>query len=632
MLKLLKLLLKLLLLLLKLQLQAHNFAAVWQRWRVRDVTTLTEQFAVMPPQQQINPNAASCSRTVLYTTDADLPAVTTVATPSEGKLKPPSSVRLSGFSSTMCSPLAAVTPLRLSALRGGRTLLTARVGAAELAPGASTRSTGRRDVQTAAGAAAAGTKHKSIDELPGPSLATTLYWLFVKGYADKSHAMQIEHKHLYGPIWRSRFGPLDIVNVACPELISQVIRQEGRYPVRVELPHWKEYRDLRGQAYGLHVDEGPAWYRIRSALNPKMLKLQEVTAYVPVVHQVVGDLLQRVELLRLRSQDQATVSDLSAELYKFGFEGISSILFETRLGCLQEEIPEDTLRFIDAVNVMLTLSETVLFLPRWSRGVLPFWKRFVRAWDDIYSVAQLLVNKKIAEMDAQVRGGELAGGMYLTYLLSSDKLSRAEVYISITELLLGGVDTTSNTLSWTLYHLARDSRVQERLYREVTSVCPGRQEPTSDDLKRMPYLKAIIKETLRMYPVVPGNGRFIAENEVVVDNYWFPKKTQFHLCHYAACHDEAEFTDAELFVPERWLRGGPSSRYKHHPYSFIPFGVGVRGCVGKRVAELEMYFALSRLMQHYEVRPEDGAPVVEPKTRTLLIPAKHINLRFLPRA
>lgn len=61
-------------------------------------------------------------------------------------------------------------------------------------------------------------------------------------------------RNLYGPIWRSRFGPYDIVNVASPELIAQVIQQEGHYPVRVELPHWKEYRDMRGQAYGLHVE------------------------------------------------------------------------------------------------------------------------------------------------------------------------------------------------------------------------------------------------------------------------------------------------------------------------------------------------------------------------------------------
>lgn len=52
-----------------------------------------------------------------------------------------------------------------------------------------------------------------------------------------------------------------------------------------------------------------------------MLKLQEVSAYAPIIHEVVGDLLQRIKLLRSRSQDQVTVSDITSEFYKFGFEG-----------------------------------------------------------------------------------------------------------------------------------------------------------------------------------------------------------------------------------------------------------------------------------------------------------------------
>ncbi|XP_028990143.1 sterol 26-hydroxylase, mitochondrial [Betta splendens] len=477
-------------------------------------------------------------------------------------------------------------------------------------------------------------EEKTKDELPGPSVSTTLYWLFVKGYAKNSHLLQGLQKSLYGPMWRSRFGPFDVINVASPELIAQVIQQEGRYPVRSELPHWKEYRELRGQAYGLHVDTGPEWYRIRSVLNPKMLKLPEVFAFAPIINQVVDDLLQRVELLRSRSRDRTTVSDLSAELYKFGFEGMSSILFESRLGCLQEEIPQQTLRFIAAVNDMLTLSDMVILFPRWTRSVLPFWKRFVQAWDNLYNIAKELIDRRISELEAQVQRGEPAEATYLTHLMSSDKLSRAEIYVTVTELLLGGVDTTSNTLSWTLYHLARDPAVQDRLYREVNGVCPDRRVPTTDELSCMPYLKAVVKETLRLYPVVPGNGRFISENEVLVNNYRFPKKTLFHLCHYAVCHDEHQFVHAQRFLPERWLRAeqGSAGSYQHHPFSFIPFGVGVRACVGKRVAEMEMYFTLSRLMQHYQVLPEDGAAAVKPKTRILLIPSKPINLRFLARA
>ncbi|KAJ8246533.1 hypothetical protein COCON_G00234780, partial [Conger conger] len=68
--------------------------------------------------------------------------------------------------------------------------------------------------------------------------------------------------------------------------------------------------------------------------------------------------------------------------------------------------------------------------------------------------AQRLVDKRVEEITGKLKQGEQVKGMYLTYLLSSNKLSLEELYTSITELLLGGVDTTSNTLSWTLYHLA----------------------------------------------------------------------------------------------------------------------------------------------------------------------------------
>ncbi|RXM94672.1 Sterol 26-hydroxylase, mitochondrial [Acipenser ruthenus] len=247
----------------------------------------------------------------------------------------------------------------------------------------------------------------------------------------------------------------------------------------------------------LFCSKGTEWYRIRSALNPKMLKLREVSAYAPVVNEVVTDLLHRIYRLREQSPDGTAVQNLAGELYKFGFEGISSILFDARLGCLDEEIPEDTQKFIRAVGDMLALSETVLFFPKWTRSILPYWKRFVSSWDDISDVAKMLIDRKVKEIHQKTEKGETVEGMYLTYLLSSNKLSLSDIYTSLTELLLGGVDTTSNTMSWTLYHLARAPAVQTRLYREIAEVCPGRRIPTAEHLSQMHYMKAVIKETLR---------------------------------------------------------------------------------------------------------------------------------------
>ena len=137
-----------------------------------------------------------------------------------------------------------------------------------------------------------------------------------------------------------------------------------------------------------------------------------------------------------------------------------------------------------------------------------------------------------------------------------------------------------------------------------------------------------------MYPVVPGNARTMVDTEIVVGDHLFPKnvskqysyvwnidmylpiltkqnslspQTLFHLCHYAVSYDEKVFSTPHSFLPQRWLRGEDKS--KQHAFGSVPFGFGIRACLGRRVAELEMYLILSR------VRPSHR-PVVKTFTQS----------------
>ncbi|XP_038133676.1 cytochrome P450 [Cyprinodon tularosa] len=489
----------------------------------------------------------------------------------------------------------------------------------------------RRQTSTASGGTVMGvSKQKTIDDLGGPSFATTLYWLFVKGYFQTTQQMQIEHKKIYGNLWKSKYGPLIVVNVASAELIEQVLRQEGRHPIRTEMPHWRGYRELRNKAHGPLTEMGAKWQRIRSILNPRMLKPKHVSSYSNTINEVVTDFIRRVAWLRETSGQGVMVNDLTEELYKFAFEGICSVLFETRMGCMEEVIPEETQKFIFSVGEMFRLSPIIVLFPKSLWPYLPFWKQFIATWDHLFKVAEKLVNKKIEEIQQNMDLDKSMEGAYLTHLLLSEQMTVTEILGSITELLLAGVDTTSNTISWSLYHLAKEPEIQEQLYQEVISACPGDKVPSSEDINKMPLLKAVIRETLRLYPVVPGNARVTAENEIVVGDHLFPKKTLFHLCYYAVSYDDSIFPDPHTFLPQRWLRGG-DDRTKQHPFGSVPFGFGIRACLGRRLAELEMYLLLSRVIKHYEVRPDPAGKTVKPITRTLLCPATPINLQFLDR-
>ncbi|XP_060629204.2 sterol 26-hydroxylase, mitochondrial [Anolis sagrei] len=469
---------------------------------------------------------------------------------------------------------------------------------------------------------------KRPEELPGPGPLKSHYLLFARGYLLHTHRLQVLSKKMYGPMWKSWFGSSLNINIGSAETLEEVVRQEGKYPIRSDMALWKEHRDKRHIPYGPFTEDGKRWHRLRQVLNQRMLKPSEAVLYADVINEVVSDLVIHLENERSKSPSGVMIQDIANVLYRFALEGISCILFETRIGCLEKQIPAETQRFIDAIGYMLKNSVFATIFPKWTRDVLPYWNRYLEGWDTIFAFGKKLIDQKMVELEKHLEQGEEVSG-YLTYLLSSGRLSLDEVYGSIAELLLAGVDTTSNTLSWALYHLSKNPDIQEALYQEVINVVPKDKIPSAKDLARMPLLKAIIKETLRLYPVVPTNARVIAENDVVVGGYHFPKDTLFVLAHYAISHDENNFPEPERFIPSRWLRGQRES--SHHPFSSIPFGYGVRACAGRRIAELEMHLALARLIRIFLFKPDPQQTEVKPLARIVLVPDKPINLEFLDR-
>ncbi|XP_068102142.1 sterol 26-hydroxylase, mitochondrial-like [Hyperolius riggenbachi] len=430
-------------------------------------------------------------------------------------------------------------------------------------------------------------------------------------------------------MWKSDNGMYtNVVNIADVDLVESLLRQEGKYPMRANMKLWKDHRDLRDFAYGPFIEDGHQWHKLRTVLNQRMLKPAEAVHYTGTVNEVVTDFLTMLDDLRKETPSGVMVNDIANVLYRFAFEGISYILFESRIGCLEKTIPPESQKFIDSIGAMLKYSVFVTILPVWTQNLLPFYRKFLKNCDSIFAFGNKLIDQKLEKIQACLERGEEVQGEYLTYLLSSGKLTNKEVSGSIPELLLAGVDTTSNTLSWALYHLARDPDTQQSLYQEVTSIVPGDGVPTAEDLAKMPLLKAVIKETLRMYPVLPSNSRVIAEKSITIGGYRFPKDTLFALSHYQISRDENNFPEPNKFLPLRWLR---DNKIKNNPFSSIPFGYGVRACLGRRIAELEMYLALSRIMKKYEVRPDPRGGEVTPMARVVLTPSRPINLQFLKR-
>ncbi|XP_003272423.2 sterol 26-hydroxylase, mitochondrial [Nomascus leucogenys] len=477
-------------------------------------------------------------------------------------------------------------------------------------------------------------RQRSLEEIPRLGQLRFFFQLFVQGYALQLHQLQVLYKAKYGPMWMSYLGPQMHVNLASAPLLEQVMRQEGKYPVRNDMELWKEHRDQHDLTYGPFTTEGHHWYQLRQALNQRLLKPAEAALYTDAFNEVIDDFMTRLDQLRAESASGNQVSDMAQLFYYFALEAICYILFEKRIGCLQRSIPEDTVTFVRSIGLMFQNSLYATFLPKWTRPVLPFWKRYLDGWNAIFSFGKKLIDEKLEDMEAQLQaagpdGVQVSG--YLHFLLASGQLSPREAMGSLPELLMAGVDTTSNTLTWALYHLSKDPEIQEALHEEVVGVVPAGQVPQHKDFAHMPLLKAVLKETLRLYPVVPTNSRII-EKEIEVDGFLFPKNTQFVFCHYVVSRDPTTFSEPESFQPHRWLRNSqPATPRIQHPFGSVPFGYGVRACLGRRIAELEMQLLLARLIQKYKVvlAPETGE--LKSVARIVLVPNKKVGLRFLQR-
>ncbi|KHN73663.1 Cytochrome P450 3A31 [Toxocara canis] len=220
------------------------------------------------------------------------------------------------------------------------------------------------------------------------------------------------------------------------------------------------------------------------------------------------------------------------------------------------------------------------------------------------------------EVDCEITNDVVSKGGRKVEL--SDDLIISQCFI----FLVAGYETSSATLQFCLYNLAVNPTVQEKGYEEVISVVGEKEYIDYDDLTNMPYIDQIIKETLRLFPPIPGISRQCKEN-VIIDGIKFERGCNVNAATFAIHYNEDFYPEAEEFRPERFSL---EERKTMDPLTFIPFGFGPRNCIGMRFAQLEMRLALAYLLKHFRFTTNDKTP-----ERKTMDPLTFIPFGFGPR-
>ncbi|XP_049783975.1 probable cytochrome P450 CYP44 isoform X3 [Schistocerca cancellata] len=310
-----------------------------------------------------------------------------------------------------------------------------------------------------------------------------------------------------------------------------------------------------------------------------------------------------------------------------------AICFGRRLGCLYGgEMEKVAQKIIDANKEVFQLSAILKFsLPMYKYFRTPKWKRITEAENFIYRTTEKYVEetinkvKTLLEMENRVEEKY----QFIMQLLSKDTLSRDDVIIVTFSLFTDGLSTTVPALLYNLYCLATNPEVQDKAYREIESVLKETDEITVDVLNKLPYIKAIVKETFRFYPIGTEVSRII-QKDLILSGYHVPKGTHVDLTPNVHFLSEKYFKDARIYLPDRWLRGNENTSY--HPYLLTPFGHGTRTCAGRRFAEQDLYLILFYILQKFKLEYQSSTKRLEQVFETLLFPDGSVDVIFKPRS
>jgi cytochrome P450 len=182
-------------------------------------------------------------------------------------------------------------------------------------------------------------------------------------------------------------------------------------------------------------------------------------------------------------------------------------------------------------------------------------------------------------------------------------MSDEQVHDEVMTLLVGGIETTALALAWACHELAKHPEVERRVHAEVDEVLAGRP-PTFADVGKLVYLRQVVNEVLRMYPVWFLMRRALAPVEL--GGTTLPAGAEVIFSPHALHHDPESFEDPFRFDPDRW---SPERAARIPKGAFVPFGAGTRQCVGNLFAQTEIVIALATVAAHWRLVPLRGKPV-----------------------
>ncbi|KAK7292080.1 hypothetical protein RIF29_07755 [Crotalaria pallida] len=421
-------------------------------------------------------------------------------------------------------------------------------------------------------------------------------------------------KKIYGTTFLVWFGPTVRLTVSDPDLIREIFTSKSEFYEKNEAPPL--VKQLEGD--GLLSLKGEKWAHHRRIISPTF-HMENLKLLIPVMETSVVEMLDKWWAM---GEEKGEVEIEVSEWFQTLTE---DVITRTAFGSSYED---------GKAIFRLQAQQMLLAADAFQKVFIPGYRFFptrrnIKSWKLDKEIKKSLV--KLIERRKENSCGNEKGPKDLLGLMihaskanSSSNVTVDDIVEECKSFFFAGKQTTSNLLTWATILLAMHPQWQDQARDEVLKMCGARDLPSKDHVVKLKTLTMIVNESLRLYPPTIATIRR-TKTDVDLGGYKVPRGTELLIPILAVHHDQGIWgNDVNEFNPGRFSEG--VARAAKHPVAFIPFGLGVRTCIGQNLAVLQTKLALAIMLQRFSFRlapsyqhaptvlmllyPQYGAPII----------------------